>query len=163
MGSILPRGWPLAIVHVLGALVLLAAVHVSGPYDRVLRPAHYLSQCELYDPQPVPKIGQALFVAGETVPMLVYNEIAVSRSVAPFTPEAYILETKNDKKVFFVSRNDTIFRAKASSFRLLGGSNLTLNDTLPKIQPLLKVRQQLVFVPCFSKKWDGKYPPRSSQ
>lgn len=163
MGRTPLRAWLQPSAQFLGFLAFIAAVPVSAPYNRVLRPAHYLSQCALYDPQPVPKIGQAVFVLQETAPMLVYNEIAVSRASAPFVPEAYILETGSGEKVLYISRNDTIFLAKANTFIRLGGAGFTLKKTLPRLQSLLKEKHRLVFVPCFSKKWDGEYPKRPSR
>ena len=143
----------------MGSLALLAAGHKSALYIRTLRPARYMSQCRLFDPQPVPKIGQAVFVSHQSMPMLVYNEFAVSRTSAPFLPEAYILETENNAKVLFVSRNTTIFAAKANTFVYLGGAGLALKNTLPTLYPLLHRKQRLVIVPCFSRKWNGEYPP----
>lgn len=118
MGSIRHKLWLAIVLQAMGSLALLAAGHKSALYIRTLRPARYMSQCRLFDPQFVPKIGQAVFVSHQSMPMLVYNEFAVSRASAPFLPEVYILETENNAKVLFVSRNTTIICSESEYVRL---------------------------------------------
>lgn len=137
-------------------LISVLPVSASAASASDLAPATYGARCRFFDKPEAMAIGQAFVGRGNRL-QLAYNVSLVASRANRFTPEAYLLETRDGNRYLNVTKNQTIFSVLADSYTYLGVSSNRM--ALMSIQKYLKPtsRQDLVITPCFSKRWNGRH------